>query len=393
MNIYNYDLNLTGFGYEGEGDDEGGEDAASAAAKAGEQQGDDAKPSPFRQGVEKAAGQLDDDGVRFEQTPDDDAGDDEGEDTDKGDDDKSKKPDAKAGDKDGKKSDDGDEGDATDDEEADAAFQQKVDQEVADLKLSGKTETRFREMSGRIRELETKHAEFAEIEKVLPGLQAAADAAAKWEDTLASTGATEEQFARTMSYLYAIHHGTREEKQQALTALDGERAWLAKELGVKSDTYNPLDEHADLKKRVESGDLDEADALDIVEARRVKKERDEASKNDDEASKRVAAEKAALAEVAAFDKEMKADPQYAYKLRTITPTIQLVRRTLPPAQWKAEIKKAWDAVVVPKLEKRTPTPIANKSSIRPGASNGQVGKPTSKDAFRVGVQRAKEHGR
>lgn len=377
INTYDY-LSLND-----EPDDDGDDAAAAAEAAAAEAaKGDEPKPSPFRQGVEATG--------RVEQTPDDEPPvelDADGNPI-------AKAPETPPADT------------PPDDEAAAAAAKKKaddefkagVDKEIADLKASGvklsqRGEDRFREMSSTIREQSERLAAFDAVEKELPTLRASAAAAEKWEDALESTGTDQEQFGRLLGYAYAINKGTREQKVEAHAALKAELAWLEKEIGVKGDHYNPLDEHADLKARVESGDLDEADALDLIEARRVKAGQEKETADQKATRERNDAIAAGSAQVKAFeDEQKKKDPQYQVKLRMLKPTIELIASTLPPEKWLPAIKKSYDAINIPAV-KDTVRPPVSRQPVRPGPSHQNTEAPNVANAFRFGVNKAKQGGR
>lgn len=354
--------------------DEDINNAANAAA-AGSSDADD-KPSPFRQGVEKANGLTDDGEVIVEQdAPVPPSGDDVT--------DPAAKPDGEEED---------DDGGADEKAEADSKFQADLDKEVAELGLKGKTEERFRSMSTKLREKDEELAEYAAIKDELPQLRKAAESAATWEDALAATGADQAMFGRTMGYLYAINNGTREEKIDALKGLDTERAWLAEQIGIKVEgAYNPLDKHEDLKKRVESGDLDEKDALDLIEAREIKAGTSKKTSADQAASDLATERTEALTAVGAWQEQAKKDPHFNTKAKMLAPTIGLIRENLPPKQWAGKIKEAYDAIVLAPINK--PKPPVSRPSVRPGASTNQTEKPTVANAFRFGVDKAKSAGR
>lgn len=367
-------ISLNEPGDEGE---EGEPNGAAAAAEA--DNGDEPKPSPFRQGVEATAG-------RTEQDPDElppvelDA---EGKPVEN----PAETPPA-------------DEPPA-DDEAAAAAAKQKaddefkagVDAEVKELGLKGRTETRFRELTSKLRDQSDTIAEFEALREELPTLRASAEAAEKWEDALAATGAGQEQFGRLLGYAFAINKGTREQKIEAHTALKAELAWLEKEIGLKGDHYNPLDDHADLKARVESGDLDEADALELIESRQLKAGKERETVEQKAAREFEEAKTTATNDIAAFEADRKKnDPQYATKLRMLAPTIDLIARNLHPSKWGAEVRKAYAAINVPSVKDTVRAPIA-RQPVRPGPSHQNIEAPTKTNAFRFGVEKAKKVGR
>lgn len=268
---------------------------------------------------------------------------------------------------------------------ADEKFEAELAKDIKALETDGakpKTIERFKTMSGRIRELETTLTR-------LPDIEAAAQRAQEWEDTMFATGAKSEQIGAALGYLQTIHHGTPEQQHQALAALDKERAWLAQKLGIKTDTYNPLDEHPDLKKRVEEADLDEADALELIEARRGKAAR-ETQQTTQTVEQQQQAALATIADLGAGWK--KADPQFSRKLQYLAPAIEVIQTTMSPDKWAGAIKKAYEKLpALPPVIAPKPRPTV--APVRAGGGGDMKPEITTQNAFRLGVQQAKEQGR
>lgn len=363
----------------GDDDDQSQVDATTAAAGA-----DTGAESPFRKGVELAGGAIDPDELPTTAPP---AKDEAPAEVDNGVDDEGNPIVA-----DGEQPAPAAEEEADEDAEAaakaeaDKKHQEQLEKDVAELTAEGakpKTIERFKALTNRVRELETEREQ-------IPALTQQAQAAVKWEEAVLSTGADPEQFARTMGYLQVINRGTIEQKRQALTQLQEEVKWLSKEIGVKADGYDPLDEHEDLKARVQRGEIDEADALDLVEARRLKKERDQGT----EQQSRAQLEQTALAQITALGNELKAkDPMFAHKLKVLGPTIKVIQARVHPSEWRDEVEKAYKAL--PKMAPPAPAkPRPTTPPMRPSGGGAEM-KPevTSTNAFSMGVKAAKSAGR
>jgi len=361
------------------GDEIDDEAADAAAAAAAADQGAPDAASPFRKGVELAGNAVDLDEVApLQPTPaagttaaTDEGVDDEGN------------PIVPAGEQPAP---------ATPEEEAEAEqaaaekkYQEDLAKDVAALEAEGakpKTIERFKTLTARVRELETASAE-------LPALRDQAKAAVDWEETVTSTGAAPEQFANVLGYLHTINKGSREDQLKALGALDKERAWLAQKLGIKSEGYDPLDEHEDLKAKVQKGEIDESDALEIVESRRLKAEREQGEQQKTMEQR----QEMAIGEIAEMGKALRGkDPLFKEKLAYLKPTIAVIQKTLPPEQWKGEIEAAYKAL--PKVQPEVkPKPRVTAPATRPTGGGNMKPEVTSGNAFSMGVQAAKNAGR
>lgn len=210
----------------------------------------------------------------------------------------------------------------------------KVDAEVKELGLKGASETRFREMSARIRELETAH----------PAMQRMAE----WESAIQQTGATPEQFGATMTYLSLVNSGDPAKIEAAFQQIESEYLTLAKALGRPVGGYDPLDDHPDLKQRVADMDIDRELALELAQARTRQQQTQQARQVQDQTD----AQRQALAEgqqaLQALDAELAAsDPAFKAKLQVLAPAIQAMCAAAPPAEWAGRVRDMFARLQLP----------------------------------------------
>lgn len=274
--------------------------------------------------------------------------------------------------------------------DAEAAAVAATEKEADELSLKGKARERFTAMSSRIRELETERTTREEV--VLPELARRAKQAEEWENSIASTGAEPEQFARVMSYLYAANKGTIEQKKLAYAALNDELKWMAQQIGVKADGYNPLDEFPDLKAKVESGAMDEEDALAWAADRKAKAAA--AAAPTAPAATHGNAPTPGLDALAQLGAELRARDGDRFKtnIALLAPALKLIQAKFPEEEWAEQARLAYEALPKPQAKPKPATPAP--APVRPGGGAAHmVEKPTVANAFEFGVQKAKATGR
>ena len=162
--------------------------------------------------------------------------------------------------------------------EKDAAAKAEDDKAVKDLGLRGAAETRFRELSGKVRDLSGQLEAIGGADTVkliadaggVEGLkQALVDAQDQrtWDEKLHEIGCTPQQFGQAMGFIAAINSDDPVVLKQARDNLLKEVALLDGRLGEKTDRHDPLDKHPDLKAKVQKGAIDEEDALETARLR------------------------------------------------------------------------------------------------------------------------------
>lgn len=387
------------------GGEEGNETGADAAEAAATQQATTQEAgSAFRKGVELAAGTVDPDEVaplQPQREPETGPTDDGATDDEEG-----KTEDEIAAAREAKKAAAPKEGEQPPPTDDDADAEAKAAQEKFEAELAAETDQlrkegvqpkaieRFKAQSTRIRDLETRVSTF-EAER--PELERQAQEAVRFEESIASTGSNPEQFGRVMGYLYAVNRGTAEQKQQARQALADELAWIDSELGIASEHHDPLEAHADLKKKVQFGEIEREDALELAKLRRLSKQRETEETQQDEQKALKEAQEQALVDMRAVGAELaKRDgaEQFKARLKLLAPTIQVIHDKYAPHEWAGKTREAYEA-----LKKAQPVipvskPRVTPSGVRPGPGGGeQVPTVTSGNAFGMGVAAARKAGR
>lgn len=284
----------------------------------------------------------------------------------------------------------------------------EVEAEIKKLGMKEETASRFRTLTAEVKALSPYKAALAELKITEPAqlqsLAAQAAKAAEWEDTVTGTGASPEQFGAALGYLALINTGDPAKMMTAFEAMQKEQAWLAEKLGLSTPTYDPLDADPDLKAKVKSGEVDRELALETIKLRQAAKLRTEQDAGRTTEQQKQEAINAGIEDVKTLSAELRAPKQgqtpelaeaiYAAKLQIITPSIKLIQRTFPPAQWKAEIKALYLSTPDPVVRQAPKTRVSDMP-IRPTGVNPDKVVQKLRDpaeAFMAGVAAANERG-
>ena len=236
-------------------------------------------------------------------------------------------------------------------------------QEAQELRLSDRAAKRFEEL----REYKTRYAELETQAK-----QAGFDLAqigqvferARERDDLVTmvseTGATPEQFGKSLDYMRDVHQamtGDTKAAQRAWDALMPEVQALAQMLGKElPGTVDPLDAHPDLVEAVNNGDIARALALELVAARGQGR----VHENVRETQQAQAVEQQAIGWLQQFDAQMTAqDATYAAKRPMLDVMVRNIRATLPPSRWPQAVQEAYATIptIAPPAAKPKPGPV------------------------------------
>lgn len=254
-----------------------------------------------------------------------------------------------------------------------------VDDEIKELGITNeRTQQRFRELSQRTSEATEQ-------------LRVATARAEEWEQTVASTGASAQQFGNALNYLAAINSGNPEQMGAAFESMQKELAWLGKKLGREAPGFDPLTDYPDLAEKVASGDITREVAAELVQNRKRGVLQSEHQQTQHQTMQAQQAEQHALQEVAALGQRLQADPQFQQKFAYLGPTIEIIQATMPPAQWAAAIQNAYQrlpAIAAPAA------PVAKPNN--PARASAAPAKPATPkdpgDAFSFGVAEAQARG-
>lgn len=284
-----------------------------------------------------------------------------------------------------------DEEEENEDAEADeAAAQKTVDDEVKALGLKGKPEARFRELSKNVRLL-------ARENESLKAYREETQVAVQIQDAVLNSGAQPEQFSAMVGYLTAVNSRDPVMMQKAFEAIGKEYAWLGQQLGKPVPGFNPLDADPALKAKVESGALDEADALEIIRLRQETQLRTGTEQQRQQQHQQQVAIDKGLTDLKLLGVELKAaDPQlYAARLPQMSAIITEITALAPPQEWEARIRRAYMALPRPAAPAQAAPVRRQPLRSGGGAGNGVpvVRKPKNDaDAFELGLETARAQG-
>lgn len=257
-----------------------------------------------------------------------------------------------------------------------------VDDEIKDLGITNeRTQKRFRELSERASEAEAFREKAGRVND--------------WEQTIASTGTTPEQFGATLVYLTDINSGDPARMNRAYDTMQNELQVLGKKLGREAPGFDPLSEHADLAEKVKSGDMDRATAVELIQHRQRGALQQNHHAEQSRAAQAQQAEQQALQDVAALGNQLRtSDPQFLQKFAYLQPTVEIIQATMPPAQWAAAIQQAYQRLPGVAAPAAAPAaPVRPNNPARASAAPAKAATP--KDpyaAFDMGVAEAQARG-
>jgi hypothetical protein len=196
-------------------------------------------------------------------------------------------------------------------------------------------------------------------------------------DFITQTRATPEQYGQALDYLRLVNSPNRADREQALVVMQNEVAALARMLGRPVPGVNLLEGHNDLINEVSTGHLSPERAQEIAASRARAQyelragqvartvERQEISRHSET--------QRAIGELNALEAQLKvAEPAvYAAKRKALVNALKPVFAQIPPAQWAATFKRAYDELPAPAVLP-APIPTAQSTPLR-GASAGGGG--------------------
>lgn len=255
--------------------------------------------------------------------------------------------------------------------------QPTVEDEVKQLGLKERAAERFQELHTQARD--------------------ARERVSQWEQTVESTGCSPEQFGGALRYLSDINSGDPKRMADAYERMQGELQWLGQQLGREAPGFDPLSAHPDLAGRVSSGDISRDVALELAQHRQTGQLQQSHTQAQQERQQQDLQYQKGLASVQQLGAELRAaDAQFDQKLTLLAPTIDIIQRTLPPAQWPAEIHRAY--LALPAMASATPAaaaaPVARSAPnpVRANSAAPVAPKITPENAFDIGVQAARARG-
>lgn len=254
---------------------------------------------------------------------------------------------------------------------------QSVDEEVKQLGLKERAAERFRDLHSRAEE-GIRYRQQAE----------------QWQQAVESTGATPQQFGSALQYLAAINSGDPARMGAAYDQMQQELQWLGKQLGREAPGFDPLSAHQDLAARVSAGEMTREVALELAQHRQQGQLHQSHVQAQQEKVQQDAQYQQGLASVQQLGAHLRAsDPQFDQKLQLLAPAIDLIQRTLPPAQWQQEIHRAYLNLPATAVAAPPAAPVRSAPNpIRPASGAPVAPKITVENAFEIGVQQARARG-
>lgn len=236
------------------------------------------------------------------------------------------------------------------------------------------------------------------IERVKEGDQRFAELDGKFrgiEQTLKGTGATPEQWGQILTAMRYANSGDPAQARMALQIIDGYRAEIARAAGVPIEGVDVLSDFPDLRAKVDSGTLDEESAAELAAQRRAV-DRNRATVNQQEQQRQQAQQleqrqNTARASLDALGSQLaKSDVDYPRKIEILEKrgVIANIVATVPPEQWQASFKSAYDALGDVAAAARTPAPGPNEQPMRRSSKSGsgaEAQPKTVRDAVRAAL--------
>jgi len=275
---------------------------------------------------------------------------------------------------------------------AEAAAKADIEKEIKDRGLKGDTATRFRELSNQVREL-------APLREEMPRLREVERLHTQWQGLVADSTASAPQLEQALAYIQSVNSGDPARLAQAAKAMMEEVKWAYTKLGWElPGVVDPLAAHADLNEAVEDGSMTRAGALEVAAARALAASTTARNEADTQTRARAQAEQTAIGQINVISDRLKAeDPLFAQKLPHLKPTVDLIKSSLPPAQWPAAIERAYRALPNPAPAPRPRTPAPGPMPLRPTGGNSAATTTVRKftkqqvdagDPFDMGVREA-----
>jgi transcription initiation factor TFIID subunit TAF12 len=186
------------------------------------------------------------------------------------------------------------------------------------------------------------------------------------------TKANPEQYGQALEYLRLVNSPNRHDQEQALAFMQQEIAVMARRLGKPVPGVNMLEGHNDLIEEVSTGRLSPERAQEIAAARAAAQEAQRLGQrqqqNEQVTRQNLAAVNQGKADLTALGKQLQAaDPTgYEAKRKILVNTLKPVFATIPPNQWAATFKRAYDALPAPARPVPPPPPAINPGAKPPG---------------------------
>ena len=268
-------------------------------------------------------------------------------------------------------------------EAAETETDKAVEDEIVALGLKEKSAVRFRELSAEVKALapirdQLTKAGVTDLAQ-LPAVLERSQAADKMIGMVMETGASAEQYGKSLDYLALVNRaiaGDRTAGEQAFKAIGEEYASLARALGKPvPGVYDPLSDYPDLQAEVEAEDLTVERAHEIAAQRNSERARQQHQQSTEQGQAEVRAVEDGRQALMQFDQAMRAsDPTYMARREALSAQVAEIRKNHPPAQWVAQAALALAKIPVPAaapapaVAAANPAPKPPVGPMRPGAA-------------------------
>lgn len=269
--------------------------------------------------------------------------------------------------------------------------------EADTLGLKGKANERFREMAAEIKELAPlrdalKEAGIKDVAE-LPVLAKRAKDGDDLVHMVSETGASPEQFGMTLDYLAVAakaNAGDRAAAEQAFKFAQAEVAGWAQKLGIEvPGVHDPLAEHADLKAKIEAGDMTREAAMEVAQARASTAALAQRNADTERATATTQAQQQAVQQgvdaLKAWEAPKLADPAYAAVRPALNAKVLEIRQKYPPSLWAEATELAYQALAAEAKAAAVPPKQPVPGPVRPGGPRPAM-VPTTDDPYEAMLQ-------
>lgn len=217
----------------------------------------------------------------------------------------------------------------------------------------------------------------------------------KWVEAVTSTGTNPEQFGMALTWLSKVNSRDPKDLEDAYQIMLNEVQVLGKTLGkTMPGHYDPLDEHPDLKEKVDDGLMDEAAAHEVAEARAMRKLSENTRQSQQQEQNQTKLYNDTMEEVRKFGAELqRTDPHFNSKMQYIEPIISaVITGGAPTEKWLPMIKAAYEKLPNPVVAPSPPKAHV-PDPLRPtGATPASTGMSREPGSEMEAINQALERG-
>jgi hypothetical protein len=244
----------------------------------------------------------------------------------------------------------------------------------ADDKLADTFEEELKEHGPTTKRQEVRMKQLYDRARKADEMAPLAERLREWEEQIATTGATPDQFGGAMNYLTLLNSGNPENLATAFEQIEGEYLALAKALGRPTSAgYDPIADHPDIAAKLANLDVDRETALELISARNRSRNEQASQESRRLQEGQQAAETHGRNALVALESELLAtDRAYAEKLRVLAPALQGMTQATNPDQWATVARRMFANLNLPPSPKPT-----GATPMRATVSGGSHAKPVS----------------